>query len=656
MSKNELMVKTYLKFCCIPFDRFLFILILFLAVSAFIFPSGASSGNLSDNILSEESMIPENTAGIDIVSIGHLFPDNNDHHEGYSPFIHWSPEGSFIILRLAKSNDSAPAKSVNHFIIGDVENKTYCSFNPGISDNDSTLLYDIFWIDEGNHLKIWGNHSGPSASHPFQAISTSDGGKIRAAGSSESASLKDIIYGKGARIISFSPDIQKYVYIDCQKSESDIYDHYLIETVDGSQRYPLFSASLSDPLSYSSPVWIDNETVFYASCQTHSSEPTLYQKRTGTRLLKKNILTGEETILFDGNESAGKDNCLCSFLRSYDAEGRVRQDVSEYNIDRISADRNAEHFLLESYVWDYSESPAVRHIIYAVLDTKTSEMTYFTPINNTDSFSCQWSPSGPQLLVSDGKTLSVISDSGKTVTDVASGNISQEQWFPDGGKIFFIESDRNLCTVNADGTDLRTIAVRGETHRSIFSSGTQAEKIVIVPDPSGSGYRIIYPSALDRDGRMFSGSTDNFGVPDVYNHSGSLFMTDENGTEIRQLTSPVIGRYDSVSDVSPSGSVLVIESRFHAEKFFDRDFFICDIGDSGFLSGWHKGPVGKTDDETPGFSDDPGISGSSRDNERKTDSGFPEKSPAVPKTIPAFTWLSVIAALFMIIRRRLTDE
>ena len=254
-------------------------------------------------------------------------------------------------------------------------------------------------------------------------------------------------------------------------------------------------------------------------------------------------------------------------------------------------------------------APRLVHATFPGLDGRISFARFSSSTNSTSIFSVRSDGSGEQQLTFDSPNHnSVVSN-----------------WSPDGSRIAF-DSDRSsnmitdiqdIFTMKADGTNVvqltsnagfngepayspdgETIAFdsdRGSGQNGIYlmnaADGTNVRRVTVTPVGffdafphfSPAGDRITFSrvnTCLPRHGP---------GPPGVAGCLAAVFRVNIDGSGLSQITPG--GRDTSVTDWSPDGAKLVLESRFDTFRGFKIDVLLVNVAGSNLVNLSNNPPI-----------------------------------------------------------------
>ena len=396
----------------------------------------------------------------------------------------WSPDGQYLLVSCSKSISMFEAIN-KHYLI-DVENKSFGEIDYGITEDESKYISSgIRWVPSGDKIYFaTSKRGGPGNYGGTIVICNPDGTDLRAIGSPNITTLSKVIENLGEgrmyRNLKISPDCNKVAF-EYEDPENFLGDLW-IENIDGTKSFELRSKSKNI-------IWYDSTTVFFST-------------RTG-------------------------------YVMVTDDNGNSIQAFSPDNKN-------------EKYGW-FTLSPDKQKM---TLHSRSEDNEYYNYISNIDGSNLieseigSWQPNGSLMLLNQNGSLFILEGKNHSKRFLYEGDATQPQWFPDGNKILFIENEKQIYSIDVDGTNLTFITDIGLTSHHVWDTW-EWEQISISP----SGDMIVFTSALNPSTHELIDIEPS--VNKLEYIPAPLFIINSDGTNLTQLTPALKGKHDFFGEWSP---------------------------------------------------------------------------------------------------------
>jgi Tol biopolymer transport system component len=435
----------------------------------------------------------------------------------------WSPDGNYLLLGLSKPVSMFDSLH-KHYLI-DVENKTYGQIDYGITEEESKYISNPNWFPSGDRIYFSLSKHGDGSD---VVICNPDGTGLRALGSPEIKTLSKTINATGNRTfyrnLIASPDYSKIAY------EYEDPEHYIgnlrIENIDGTNPSELY-------VDVRTPFWLNSTEILFVS------NGKLIVVDVNGNIISELSPEDKDKKYYLISVSPDKQK-MAVYLRSEDDK---RQNYV-CNIDGSNS-----LFISELYDWG----------------------------SDTKDF-CAWQPNGSLALINDDGNLFLIEGKENRKSLLYEGNVTTYQWFPDGKKVLFVENEKQMYSIDINGTNLSYITDIGLTFHYFWE---QYEEISISP----SGDTIAFTSGLYSDGESIdSGKAKRIAAP--------LFVINSDGTNLTQLTSAINGIHAYPNEWDSDGKMLTANYLQLSDRGNgDTSPFLFSLDGDNLTGGWQELPV-----------------------------------------------------------------
>jgi len=224
------------------------------------------------------------------------------------------------------------------------------------------------------------------------------------------------------------------------------------------------------------------------------------------------------------------------------------------------------------------------------LHSRSEDNEYYNYISNIDGSNLieseigSWQPNGSLMLLNQNGSLFILEGEKHSKRLLYEGDATQPQWFPDGNEILFIENEKQIYSIDVDGTNLTFITDIGLTSHHVWDTW-EWEQISISP----SGDMIVFTSALYPTGELIDIEPS---VNKLEYIPAPLFIINSDGTNLTQLTPALKGKHDFFGGWGPDEKMFTASFIHFSKDGNDHGgAYLFSLDGTNFTDGWKEMPV-----------------------------------------------------------------